>query len=150
MQKPKLLILDEPTSVLTPQAVRRLFETLRALASEGCSILYISHKLDEIQALCDVATVLRAGRVTATCVPSEETPQSMAQMMIGTALPVPRHRPGAAPREARLRLAGLSHASTTLRRRPRGHPSRCPRRGDRGHRGHLGQWAERAAVGDIG
>jgi len=112
MQKPKLLILDEPTSVLTPQAVRRLFESLRALAREGCSILYISHKLDEIQALCHAATVLRSGRVTATCVPSEETPQSMAQMMIGTALPVPRHRPGAAPREARLRLAGLSHAST--------------------------------------
>ena len=111
MQKPKLLILDEPTSVLTPQAVRKLFETLRALAADGCSILYISHKLDEIQALCHVATVLRAGRVTATCVPSEETPQSMARMMIGTELPVPRHRAAAMAGEARLRLAGLSHAS---------------------------------------
>ena len=71
LQAPKLLILDEPTSVLTPQAVRTLFATLRQLAAEGCSILYISHKLDEIQALCDIATVLRAGRVTGTCVPSE-------------------------------------------------------------------------------
>ena len=54
--------MDEPTSVLTPQAVRKLFETLRQLAAEGCSILYISHKLDEIQELCHTATVLRAGQ----------------------------------------------------------------------------------------
>lgn len=61
LQNPRLLIMDEPTSVLTPQAVRKLFETLRRLAAEGCSILYISHKLDEIQALCDTATVMRGG-----------------------------------------------------------------------------------------
>ena len=66
LQNPRLLILDEPTSVLTPQAVRKLFETLRQLAAEGVSILYISHKLDEIQELCHTATVLRAGRVTGT------------------------------------------------------------------------------------
>jgi simple sugar transport system ATP-binding protein len=112
MQKPRLLILDEPTSVLTPQAVRKLFATLRALAAEGCSILYISHKLDEIQELCDVATVLRAGRVTGTCIPSEETPQSMARMMIGADLPVPRHGAPVVGGEIRLRLAGVSHASS--------------------------------------
>ncbi|MDH4181000.1 MAG: ATP-binding cassette domain-containing protein, partial [Betaproteobacteria bacterium] len=56
LQGPRLLIMDEPTSVLTPQAVEKLFETLRTLASEGCSILYISHKLDEIRALCQKAT----------------------------------------------------------------------------------------------
>jgi simple sugar transport system ATP-binding protein len=111
MQTPKLLILDEPTSVLTPQAVRKLFDTLRALAEEGCSILYVSHKLDEIKALCDVATVLRAGRVTATCIPSRETPQSMARMMVGRDLPVPRHGAQVAGVEPRLRLAGLSRAS---------------------------------------
>ena len=66
LQNPKLLIMDEPTSVLTPQAVRKLFETLRQLAAEGCSILYISHKLDEIQELCHTATVLRGGKVTGT------------------------------------------------------------------------------------
>ena len=54
LQQPRLLIMDEPTSVLTPQAVRKLFGTLRRLASEGCSILYISHKLDEIQELCEI------------------------------------------------------------------------------------------------
>ena len=111
LQEPKLLIMDEPTSVLTPQAVRKLFETLRKLAAGGCSILYISHKLDEIQALCHTATVLRAGRVTGTCVPAQETPQSMARMMIGKDLPVPRHGAPAEGGAVRLRLAGLSQAS---------------------------------------
>ena len=111
LQKPKLLIMDEPTSVLTPQAVRKLFETLRQLAAEGCSILYISHKLDEIQELCHTATVLRAGKVTGTCMPSQETPKSMARMMIGKDLPVPQHGAPAEGGEVRLRLAGLSHAS---------------------------------------
>ena len=73
LQQPRLLIMDEPTSVLTPQAVLRLFETLRQLAAEGCSILYISHKLDEIRALCDRATVLRGGRVSGTAMPKEES-----------------------------------------------------------------------------
>src|SRR6266851_397301 len=83
LQSPKLLIMDEPTSVLTPQAVRQLFDTLRRLASEGCSILYISHKLDEIRALCDTATVLRGGRVSGTAIPRNETNESLARMMIG-------------------------------------------------------------------
>lgn len=88
MQDPQLLILDEPTSVLTPQAVEKLFETLRQLVAEGVSILYISHKLHEIQALCDKATILRNGRVTGTVIPREETSASLARMMIGRALPV--------------------------------------------------------------
>jgi ABC-type uncharacterized transport system ATPase subunit len=87
LQNPKLLIMDEPTSVLTPQAVLKLFETLRRLATESCSILYISHKLDEIQALCDNATVLRGGRVTGTARPKRETAASLARMMIGSDLP---------------------------------------------------------------
>ena len=92
LQNPRLLIMDEPTSVLTPQAVLRLFETLRTLAGEGCSILYISHKLDEIRALCHRATVLRAGRVTGECDPRLETSASLARMMIGGNLPHPVHR----------------------------------------------------------
>ena len=75
LQNPRLLIMDEPTSVLTPQAVVKLFETLRQLAAEGCSILYISHKLDEVQQLCDTATVLRNGRVPALR-PGQETAAS--------------------------------------------------------------------------
>ncbi|HRQ82981.1 MAG TPA: ATP-binding cassette domain-containing protein, partial [Azospirillaceae bacterium] len=83
MQEPRLLIMDEPTSVLTPQEADRLFEVLRRLAAEGCAVLYISHKLDEIRALCSRATVLRAGRVAGSCDPREETARSLAEMMIG-------------------------------------------------------------------
>jgi simple sugar transport system ATP-binding protein len=97
--------------VLTPQAVETLFATLRRLAAEGCSILYISHKLDEIQELCDVATVLRAGKVTGTCVPAQETPKSMARLMIGRDLPVCEHGRPAEGGAVRLRVAGLSHAT---------------------------------------
>ena len=93
LQDPRLLILDEPTSVLTPQAIERLFETLRALAAEGCSILYISHKLDEIRTLCERATVMRNGKVTGRCDPRAETTASLARMMIGGELPHPVHRP---------------------------------------------------------
>ena len=84
---PKLLILDEPTSVLTPQAVQTLFVTLRKLASEGCSILYISHKLDEIRALCHHCTVLRGGKVTGEVDPTKESNASLSRLMIGAEPP---------------------------------------------------------------
>jgi len=83
---PKLLIMDEPTSVLTPQEVAQLFTTLGQLASEGCPILYISHKLDEIRELCGTATIMRAGKVVGECDPREETANSMAEKMIGGSL----------------------------------------------------------------
>ena len=90
LQNPRLIIMDEPTSVLTPQEVETLFLTLRRLASEGCSILYISHKLEEIRSLCDTATVLRGGKVVATCDPKNETARSLAELMIGTSLTAPQ------------------------------------------------------------
>jgi general nucleoside transport system ATP-binding protein len=108
LQQPRLLIMDEPTSVLTPQAVERLFETLRKLAAEGCSILYISHKLDEIRSLCHRATVLRGGRVTGECDPRRETASSLARMMIGGELPHPRHREGITRGDGALEVRGLS------------------------------------------
>jgi len=83
MQDPKLLILDEPTSVLTPQETDQLFITLKRLKSEGRAVLYISHKLDEVKALCDTATILRGGRKVATCDPRLETAASLARMMVG-------------------------------------------------------------------
>ena len=108
LQSPRLLIMDEPTSVLSPQAVQQLFQTLRQLAGEGCSILYISHKLDEIRELCDTATVLRAGRVTGVCDPRKETASSLARMMIGADLPsFERKGPPASPTPL-LRLANVS------------------------------------------
>jgi ABC-type uncharacterized transport system ATPase subunit len=88
---PKLLILDEPTSVLTPQAVERLFVVLKKLASEGCSILYISHKLHEIRELCTACTVLRGGKVTGVCNPQQETNASLSRMMIGAEPPALQH-----------------------------------------------------------
>ena len=90
---PKLLILDEPTSVLTPQAVDKLFVVLRQLAADGCSILYISHKLDEIRTLCHTCTVLRGGRVSGRVDPAQETEASLSRLMIGADPPALQHRP---------------------------------------------------------
>ncbi|WP_417513175.1 ABC transporter ATP-binding protein [Minwuia sp.] len=107
LQDPKLLIMDEPTSVLTPQEVERLFAVLRRLKEKGCSVLYISHKLDEIRALCDAATVLRRGEVVATCDPARETAASLAAMMIGSALG-DRVRSPAPVGDVRLKIDRLS------------------------------------------
>ncbi|RYH01403.1 ABC transporter ATP-binding protein [Salipiger sp. IMCC34102] len=95
LQDPKLLIMDEPTSVLTPQEVKILFTTLRKLSAEGTAILYISHKLGEIEALCEAATVLRLGEVVATCDPRRTGPREMAELMVGQVLqsPVRASRP---------------------------------------------------------
>lgn len=86
LHNPKLLIMDEPTSVLTPQEATQLFATLRSLAKHDCSVLYISHKLHEIRELCDGATILRGGKVVGNCDPRKESPRSMAEMMIGGTL----------------------------------------------------------------
>ena len=83
LQEPQLIILDEPTSVLTPQEADKLFVTLERLKSEGKSILYISHRLEEVKRLCDRATVLRHGKVVAHCDPRQETAASLARMMVG-------------------------------------------------------------------
>jgi simple sugar transport system ATP-binding protein len=88
LQNIKLLILDEPTSVLTPQEVSSLFLTLKKLASEGCSILFISHKLDEVTEICDAATILRNGQVTGTCNPQNVTSTDIARMMVGSDTPL--------------------------------------------------------------
>jgi ABC-type uncharacterized transport system ATPase subunit len=110
LQTPKLLIMDEPTSVLTPQAVQQLFATLRRLAGEGMSILYISHKLEEIRTLCDFATVLRGGRVSGTARPRAESNASLARLMVGNDIDEPplTARPTG---EVRLELKGYSMAS---------------------------------------
>ena len=79
---PRLLLLDEPAAALAPQATQKLFAALRQLAAAGCGIVYISHRLDEIRALCTACTVLRAGRVAGVCDPREESVQSLARMML--------------------------------------------------------------------
>jgi simple sugar transport system ATP-binding protein len=106
LTQPQLLILDEPTSVLTPQAVDKLFVTLRKLAEGGCSILYISHKLDEIRALCHHCTVLRGGKVTGEVDPTQESNASLSRLMIGAEPPQLQHRASTAG-DVVLRVQGL-------------------------------------------
>lgn len=91
LQNPKLLILDEPTSVLTPQEAENLFMVLRKLASEGRSILYISHKLNEIKGLCSKTTILRGGKVVASLDPRETSTDELAALMIGDELTSLKH-----------------------------------------------------------
>ncbi len=105
---PKLLIMDEPTSVLTPQEVTQLFGTLRQLSQEGCSILYISHKLHEIKELCDTATILRNGKVVGECNPAQETSKSMAEKMIGGSLKGISKGDGREFGDVRLKVRGLN------------------------------------------
>jgi len=79
----RILILDEPTAVLTPQEAGSLFETLRVMASEGRTIIFISHKLHEVMAVSDRVTVLRGGKNVATVETSGATPRSLASLMVG-------------------------------------------------------------------
>ncbi|HEY5295544.1 MAG TPA: ABC transporter ATP-binding protein [Gaiellaceae bacterium] len=79
----RVLILDEPTAVLTPQEADSLFETLRVMAGEGRTIIFISHKLHEVKAVSDRVTVLRAGKNVATVDTADATPRSLASLMVG-------------------------------------------------------------------
>lgn len=86
---PQLLMLDEPTSSLTPAETHRLFSALRQLAKRGCSILFVTHRLSEVRELCDVATILRRGRVVSRCNPREKSEDELAELIVGTAASVP-------------------------------------------------------------
>ncbi len=88
----RILILDEPTAVLTPQEADGLFETMRAMAADGRTIVFISHKLHEVKAVADRVTVLRGGRSIATVNAAEATPQSLASLMVGRELEGTRRR----------------------------------------------------------
>src|SRR5205814_7614744 len=79
----RILILDEPTAVLTPQEAEVLFGTLREMAAEGRTVIFISHKLHEVKAVAHRVTVLRGGRSVATVTTAEATPRSLAALMVG-------------------------------------------------------------------
>ena len=113
LQSPRLLIMDEPTSVLTPQETEALFTTLRRLSDDGCAILYISHKLAEVISLCDTATILRHGRLVAHCDPKSETPQSMAEMMVGDQIAWAERAETAARGPVRLSVRDMSLPAPT-------------------------------------
>ncbi|WOC17374.1 Galactose/methyl galactoside import ATP-binding protein MglA [Pseudochrobactrum sp. MP213Fo] len=116
LQEPDLIILDEPTSVLTPQEADKLFVTLNRLKSEGKSILYISHRLEEVKQLCDRATVLRHGKVISHCNPREETAASLARMMVGEDVAVVARPKAAAQAKGETNLLEI----TRLSQPPRG------------------------------
>ena len=86
LQDPQLLIMDEPTSVLTPQEVESLFKTLNALVTEGRTILYITHKLEEVISLCNEVTIMRNGKVIDSCSTENQTAKSLATKMLGQKL----------------------------------------------------------------
>lgn len=111
--EPKLLILDEPTSVLPPQSVRLLFDNLRSLQAKGIAILFISHKLDEIREICDEATVLRGGKVTGRVDPRSHSASDLATLMIGHEMPKLATATTLTPKEIRLSLKGLDHPAKT-------------------------------------
>lgn len=108
LQEPRLLVMDEPTSVLTPQEVKKLFLTLNRLAEEGLAILYISHKLDEIKELCHQATILRLGKRIGIVDVDDESTSSLAMMMMGDELEKNDRRQAAATGAVRLRVDNLS------------------------------------------
>ena len=111
MTNPKLLILDEPTSVLPPQSIENLFDTLCKLRDSGVSVLFISHKLEEIRSICDRATVLRNGRVTGNVVPREHDAHDLARMMIGRDMPHVSQAVKMPTGEKRLEITSLSWKS---------------------------------------
>ena len=112
LQEPRLLIMDEPTAVLTPQEAAQLFLTLERLAAEGCAILYISHRLAEVQRLCHEATILRHGKIVARVDPAKESAASLARLMVGADVqpvsPTARTWLEERPERAVLRVTGLN------------------------------------------
>ncbi len=109
----QLLILDEPTSVLTPQEVEALFKTLKKLSHEGCSILFISHKLHEVAEICSGATILRSGKVSGHCNPKQQTPDAMARMMVGDGVEISHQTRRAHSEQAYLTVKHLNKMSAS-------------------------------------
>jgi simple sugar transport system ATP-binding protein len=104
----RLLILDEPTAVLTPQEVDQLFVTLRQMADDGRGLIFISHKLHEVLALSNRITVLRHGRVTGEVPTEGATRQSLAEMMVGRAVKLAPDKPEVEVGAPALRIEGLT------------------------------------------
>ncbi len=104
----KILILDEPTAVLVPQEVNELFENLRSLKKEGVTIIFISHKLDEVLEIADGVSVMRGGKHVGTVESSNVSKPDLAEMMIGKSLPKPPKRDTSASKSICLEVKGLN------------------------------------------
>ncbi|MFC7329676.1 ABC transporter ATP-binding protein [Marinactinospora rubrisoli] len=103
----RTIILDEPTAVLVPQEVDELFDNLRELKREGLTVIFISHKLDEVLSVADTITVIRRGTTVASVDPAGTTARELATLMVGGQLPVPELRESTVTAETALRLEGL-------------------------------------------
>src|SRR5262249_8704425 len=103
----RLLILDEPTSVLTPQEAERLFEVIRGLTAQGTAVIFITHKLGEVMAVADRITVMRRGQVVADTTPVESGPPDLARLMVGRPVLLRVDKKPARPGAVLLRLEGL-------------------------------------------
>ena len=108
-RKANILILDEPTAVLTPDEVRELFGTLRNMAAMGCTIIFITHKMNEVMEFADRITVLRDGRLVKALKKEETTEQELAQLMVGREISMGRRNTENTTRnESILRVKGLT------------------------------------------
>ena len=106
----RLIILDEPTAVLVPQEVDALFANLRELVGQGCSVLFISHKLDEVLRIADDITVMRRGTTVGTADPASATKRELAELMVGSQLPSPATSDSTVTDRPVLRLDGVTVA----------------------------------------
>lgn len=104
----RILILDEPTAVLTPQEADRLFDILRNMRDDGCSIIIITHKLQEVLALSDRVAILRKGCYIDTVETSGASVQSLSEMMVGAKVDLDIDRPDPVNPEKRLEIKGLT------------------------------------------
>ncbi|RBQ16578.1 heme ABC transporter ATP-binding protein [Spongiactinospora rosea] len=104
----RILILDEPTAVLVPQEVEELFGNLRELVAEGLTVIFISHKLDEVLLVADAITVIRRGTTVAGVSPGEVTARRLAELMIGSELPTPETRESTVTDTVMLKVSGLT------------------------------------------
>jgi len=104
----RILILDEPTAVLVPQEVDELFASLADLKAQGVTVIFISHKLDEVLRIADSITVIRAGRTVGSAVPAETTARQLAEMMVGGELPTPETRESTVTETVELAVEGVT------------------------------------------
>ncbi|MGN9836688.1 ABC transporter ATP-binding protein [Nonomuraea sp. H19] len=118
----RILILDEPTAVLVPQEVEELFQNLRELKSEGLTVIFISHKLDEVLDIADAITVIRRGTTVASVDPAEVTSRQLAELMVGSELPTPETRESTVTDRVALKVAHLTMESEGFHPAPKGTP----------------------------
>ncbi len=112
----RILILDEPTAVLVPQEVDELFDNLRELKSEGLTVIFISHKLDEVLSVADEITVIRRGSTVATVDPTQSSARALAELMVGSELPTPETRESTVTSKVCLSVQDLNLAGSGERR----------------------------------